>query len=126
MTSTRALPRRASWGGASLVAGLAVLLVLTACTSTRPPDRVALSSLETIRATSESVLKVHASLYKQGLSTPQRREKIDSAYVAVNLSCNAAALGVSAVKTWADMARLLSEPEAKLGELKQLVPEFKE
>lgn len=123
--STRPLPRRAFRGGRSLVGALAVLLVLSACASTRPPDRVALSSLETIRATSESVLRVHASLYDKGLSTPERRVKVDKAYVAVNQTCNVAALGVSAVKTWADMARILAEPEAKLTELKALVPEFK-
>ncbi len=123
--STRPLPRRAFRGGRLYAGALAVLLVLSACTSTRPPDRVALSSLETIRATSESVLRVHASLYDKGLSTPERRVKVDKAYVAVNQTCNVAALGVPAVKTWADMARVLAEPEAKLNDLKALVPEFK-
>lgn len=105
---------------------VALIIALAACSTTRPPDRVALSSLQTIRATSESVLRVHAKLFKQGLSTPERRAKIDAAYVAVNNACDVAALGVGAVKTWADVARVLSTPEAKLNELKTLVPEFKE
>lgn len=102
-----------------------LLLALVACSTTRPPDRVALSTLETIRATSESVLRVHVRLWEAGQSSPERRAKVDAAYDAVNLACNAAAVGLSAVKTWTDMARLLEEPEKKLGELKALVPEFK-
>ena len=102
-----------------------LLLALVACSTTRPPDRVALSTLETIRATSESVMRVHASLWAKGLSSADRRAKVDAAYDALGLSLNAAAVGLSAVKTWVDMARLLEEPEKKLGELKALVPEFK-
>lgn len=108
-------------------AAIAILLALTlaACAS-MPPDRVAMNALKTMRTTSESILKVHAKLYNAGQSTPERRAKIDAAYVALNQSLDVAAFGIGAVKSWADMARLLSTPDTKLGELKALVPEFKE
>lgn len=114
--------------GRGLAAPLALFLVLAlvGCTANRPPDRVAFSSLETIKATAESVMRVHASLWAQGLSTPERRAKVDAAYEAVRVSCTTAALGLSAVKTWADVAGVLAGPEKELGTLKSLVPEFKE
>ncbi len=113
--------RRASSAGVAVL----LLVVLAACAS-MPPDRVAMNALKTMRTTSESILKVHAKLYDSGQSSPERRAKIDAAYVVLNQSLDIAALGVGAVKSWTDMARLLSTPDTKLGELKALVPEFKE
>lgn len=105
---------------------ISLLLVLVACSSTRPPDRVAFSSLESIKATAESVMRVHAKLYDEGLSSPERRAKVDAAYEAVRVSCTAAAMGLSAVTTWLDVVHVLEEPQKNLATLKGLVPEAKE
>ena len=103
-----------------------LLLVLVACSSTRPPDRIAFSTLESIKTAAEATMRVHAFLYTRGLSSPERRVKVDAAYDAVRATCNTAALGIAAVKTWADVVSALEAPKAALVKLKELVPEDKE
>ena len=107
---------------------IVLLLALGACAST-PPDRIAKNTLDIIKVSAETAMKVHADLYNKGLTgntqevRDARRAKVDAAYEAVRASCVAASMGLAAVVTWQDMVALLSKPQADLSELTKLVPE---
>lgn len=103
-------------------ASLLLALALTGCHLT--PDRVAMNSLQAIKVSAESSLRVAASLYNDGEIRESQWNDVVDAYKRVQAGCKTAAAGLALVKTEGDAEALCANAKRLLDELKSLVESF--
>ncbi len=107
MNSTRALPRRAFRGGASLAAGLAVLLTL-GCTGIPAPTVCYQITGATVHAV-DTGMNVAGDLYRAGKISDSQKATLISAHNVYRPTAQAAVAGCKVVQNQGDIDRVVAE-----------------
>ena len=109
-------PRRSSW------LAIAILVMVAGCSLT--PDRIALNSLQTVKASAESSLRVAADLYNANAIREDQWKDVVTLYAQVQAACKTAAAGLALVKTDAQAAVIAADAQRLLVQLQALVASF--
>lgn len=99
-----------------------VALAIVGCSLT--PDRIAFNSLQTIKASAESAIRVTAALKNAGEITDAQWDAAVALYDKIQLASKTAAAGLATVKTAADAELFAADAKVLLKQLQALVASF--
>lgn len=106
---------------AAVAASLAAIFFLVSCTATRPPDRVVLDTLQSLRATVVTGMKSFNVAYQAGQATEAQRTQVLAAYDKYLAADKVAALSLGAT---VDPNAVLPNVQAAVAELMKLIQSF--
>ena len=107
--------------GIAVILGLA--LAFFGCAST-PPDRAALNTLQTVKASAESAMTVAGNLYQAGQITDAQKAQAIGLYQKIELSSKTAAAALRLVTTTGQADAVILEVQQLLAQLQKLVATF--
>lgn len=103
----------------------AFLAVVLLCGCSLTPDRIAKNTLDSVKATAESTIKVAAVMYNEGQITDQQWADAKDAYHKVEVSCKVAAAGLGLVTNASQAEALAADSKRLVAALVALVDSFR-
>lgn len=101
--------------------GAAVILALLVVSCSAPPDRVALNTLQTLKATADAAMRVTADLYAQGQLTEVQKSGAIAAYDHFAAMLKVSADALKSVGTTAQADAIAQDASKALSELLALL-----